>query len=60
MINMETKRTAIPLSREDRDNKKVKIDAEEFIAHVSSFLPPPKVVEVVEEVKKVKSKKVKK
>jgi hypothetical protein len=57
---METKRTAIPLSREERNAKKVKIDAEEFHAHVNSFLPPPKVVEVVEVAKKVKSKKVKK
>ena len=31
---METKGKAIPLSREDRDAKKVKIDAEEFNAHI--------------------------
>jgi hypothetical protein len=34
MINMETKRTAIPLSREDRNAKRVKIDAEEFHTHI--------------------------
>lgn len=34
------KNGAKPLSREERDNKKVKIDADEFMAHVNSLIPP--------------------
>ena len=49
------KNGAKPLSREERDNKKVKIDADEFMAHVNSLLPP----KIVEE-KKVILKKAKK
>jgi hypothetical protein len=51
---METKRTAIPLSREERDNKKVKIDADEFHAHINLLLPKVAVIEKVEKLKKVK------
>jgi hypothetical protein len=46
---METKAT--PLSREDRDAKRVRIDSEEFLNHVKDLFPK------VEEVKKLKKAK---
>lgn len=49
------KAEAKPLSREERDAKKKKIDADEFTAHVNLLLPKKEEeIKKVEPIKKVK------
>ena len=49
---METKGKAIPLSREDRDAKKTKINVEDFLSHIDVVTTSLKRNEILKQVKK--------